>query len=149
MGASTPTTREKTSPWPAVTTTEQWRSLAQIQRRLYSPHQSQLLLRGYWPAYTEDRGVAIVQLPSCVWLFVTLWTAAHQASLSLTTSWSLPKFMSIESVVTSSHLILWCPLLLLSSFFPSIRDFSSESAICIRWPKYYSFSFNISRAYYT
>ena len=71
-------------------------------------------------------------------------TAAHQASLSLTNSWSLPKLMSIESVMPSNHLILCCPLLLLPSIFPSITVFSNESALCIRWPKYWSFSFNIS-----
>ena len=74
----------------------------------------------------------------------TLWTLAHQASLSITNSWSLPKPMSIESVMPSNHLILCCPLLLLPSIFPSIRVFSSESALHIRWPKDWSFSFNIS-----
>ena len=72
------------------------------------------------------------------------WTAARQASLSLTNSWSLLKFMSLESVMPSNHLILYCPLLLLSSIFPSIRVFSNESVLRIRWPKYCSFSFNIS-----
>ena len=72
------------------------------------------------------------------------WTAACQASLSITNSWSLLKLMSFESVMTSNHLILCCPLLLLSSIFPSIRVFSTESALTIRWPKYWSFSFNIS-----
>ena len=76
-------------------------------------------------------------------LFVTPWTAVHQASLSITNSWSLLKFMSIESVMPSSHLIL-CHPLLLPSIIPSIRVFSSESVLCIRWPKYWSFSFNIS-----
>ena len=75
---------------------------------------------------------------------VSPWTAAHQASLSLAISWSLPKFMSIALMMPSRHLILWCPLLLLPSVFPSIRDFSSESAVRIRWPKYWSFSFSIS-----
>jgi len=75
---------------------------------------------------------------------VTPWTAAHQASLSITNSWSLPKLMSIESVMPSNHLILCHPLLLLPSIFPSIRVFSNESALCIRWPKYWSFSFSIS-----
>ena len=75
---------------------------------------------------------------------VTPWSTACQASLSLTISWSLPKFMSIALVMPSSHLILWCPLLLLPSLFPSIRDFSSESDVVIRWPKYWSFSFSIS-----
>ena len=70
--------------------------------------------------------------------------AAHQASLSLTISWSSPKFMSIASVMPSSHLILCCPLLLLPSILPSIMDFSNESAVHIRWPKYWSFSFSIS-----
>ena len=74
----------------------------------------------------------------------TPWTTAHQASLSLTISQSLPKFMSIALVMPSSHLILWHPLLLLPSIFPSTRDFSNESAVCIRWPKYWSFSFSIS-----
>ena len=85
-----------------------------------------------------------VQLLSCVQLFVTPWTAACQASLSITNSWSLPKPMSIESVMPSNHLILCRPLLLLASIFPSITVFSNESALRIRWPKYWSFSFNIS-----
>ena len=79
-----------------------------------------------------------------VQLFATPWTAAWQASLSITNSWSPPKLMSIESVMPSSHLILCRPLLLLPSVFPSIRVFSNESALCIRWPKYWSFSFSIS-----
>ena len=85
-----------------------------------------------------------VQSLSHVWLFATPWTAAHQASLSITNSQSLPKPMSIESVMPSSHLILCHPLLLLPSIFPSIKVFSNESALRIRWPKYWSFSFNIS-----
>ena len=84
-----------------------------------------------------------VQSLSCVWLFVTPWTAAHQASLSITNFQSLSKPMSIESVMPSNHLIL-CRPLLLSSIFPSIRVFSSELALWIRWPKYWSFSFNMS-----
>ena len=75
---------------------------------------------------------------------MTPWTAAHQASLSTTNSWSLPKLLSIELVISSNHLILCHPLLLLPSIFPSIRVFSNESALQIRWPKYWSFSFNIS-----
>ena len=74
---------------------------------------------------------------------ITPWTAAHQASLSFTISWSLLKLMSIESVMPSNHLVLCCPLLLLPSVFPSIRVFSNESALHIRWPKYCSFSFSI------
>ena len=83
-----------------------------------------------------------VQLLSYVRLFVTPWTTAHQASLSITNSWSPPKPMSIESVMPSNHLILCRPLLLLPSILPSIRVFSNESALRIRWPKYWSFSFN-------
>ena len=85
-----------------------------------------------------------VQLLSHIWLFATPWIAAHQASLSITNFRSLPKLMSIESVMLSSDLILCRPLLLLTSIFPSIRVFSNEAALCIRWPKYWSFSFNIS-----
>ena len=71
------------------------------------------------------------------------WTAARQASLSITNSWSLHKLMSIELVMPSNHLILYHPILLLPSIFPSIRAFSNESVLCIRWPKYWSFSFSI------
>ena len=85
-----------------------------------------------------------VQSLSCVQLFETPWTAACQASLSITNSRSLLKLMSIKSVMPSNHLILCHPLLLLPSIFPSIRVFSSESVLCIRWPKYWSFSFSIS-----
>ena len=81
---------------------------------------------------------------SCVWLFVTPWVTLYQASLSITNSWSLWKLMSIKLVMPSNHFILCCPLLLLSSLFPSIRVFSDESALRIRWPKYWSFSFNIN-----
>ena len=88
--------------------------------------------------------IVVVQLPGCVQLFVTPWTGACQASLSLTISLSLPKFMSIELVMLSNHLILCCPLLILPSIFPSIRVFSNELALCIRWPKDWSFSFSIS-----
>ena len=85
-----------------------------------------------------------VQLLGSVQLLATPWTAACQASLSITSSWTLLKLMSIESVMPFNHLILCCPLLLLPSIFPSIRVFSNESAIHIRWSKYWSFSFNIS-----
>ena len=85
-----------------------------------------------------------VQLLSHVQLFVTPWTAAHQASLSITNSQSLLRLMSIELVMPSNHLILCRPLLLLLSIFPSIRIFSNESVLCIRWPKYVSLNFNIS-----
>ena len=85
-----------------------------------------------------------VQLLSRVWLFATPWTAAYQASLSITNFWRLLKLMSIKLVMPFNHLILCCPLLLLPSIFPSIRVFSNELALRIRWPKYWSFSFNIS-----
>jgi len=85
-----------------------------------------------------------IQSLSCIRLFVTPWTAAGQASLSITNYQSLLKLMSIESVMPSNQLILYRPLLLLPSIFPSIRVFSNESVLHIRWPKYRSFSFNIS-----
>ena len=85
-----------------------------------------------------------VQLLSCVQLFATPWIAARQASLSITNSRSLPKPMSIESVMRSNHLILCCPLLHLPPILPSIRVFPSESTLHMRWPKYWSFSFSIS-----
>ena len=88
--------------------------------------------------------IVVVQLLSLVQLFMTPWTAARQASLSFTISQSLLKLMSIESVMPSNHLILCRPLLLLPSILPSIRVFSYESALCIKWPKYQSFSFSIS-----
>ena len=89
-------------------------------------------------------GFSSVQSLSCVRLFATPWIAARQVSLSITKSQSLLKLMSIESVIPSNHLILCCLLLLLPSIFPSIRVFSNESALRIRWPKCWSFSLNIS-----
>ena len=85
-----------------------------------------------------------VQLLSRIWLFVTPWTAARQAFLSITNFQSLLKLMSLESVMSSNHLILCLPLLLLPSIFPSIRVFFNESVLHIRWPKCWSFSFSIS-----
>ena len=85
-----------------------------------------------------------VQSLSRVWLFATPWTTACQASLSITNSRSLPKLMTVKLVMPSNHLILCRPLLLLPSIFPNIRVFSNESVLRIRWPKYWSFSFNIS-----
>ena len=98
------------------------------------------------PSLSSKRQVQFssVQSLSRVWLFVTPWTAARQASLSITNPWNLLKLMSIESVMPSNHLILCCPLLLLPPIPPSIRVFSNQSAVCIRWPKNWSFSFNIS-----
>ena len=86
----------------------------------------------------------VVQSLSSVQLFATPWTAAHQASLSFTISWSLLKLMSIKSVMPSNPLFLCCTLVLLPSVFPSIRVFSNKWAVCIRWPKCWSFSFSIS-----
>ena len=99
------------------------------------PSQSKLL-------HMSRKRVSSVQSLSRVLLFATPWTTARQASLSITNSQSLLKFMSIESVMPSNYLILCRPLLLLPSIFPSISVFSNESALRIRWPKYWSFSFN-------
>ena len=90
--------------------------------------------------------ITSVQLLSRIQLFVTLWTAACQASLTITNSQSLLKLMSIESVMPSNHLILCCHLFLPPSIFPCIRVFSNESVLHIRWPKYWSFSFSISQS---
>ena len=91
-----------------------------------------------WSQFSSDQSLSSVQL------FVTSWTAARQASLSITNCRSLIKLMSIQLVTPSNNFILCCPLLLLPSIFPRIRVFSSELAHCIRWPKYWSFSFSIS-----
>ena len=96
------------------------------------------------PALCRNIFISSVQSLSSVWLFVTPWIAAHQASLSITNSRSSPKLMSIELVMPSSHLILCHPLLLLPTIPPSIRVFSNESTLCMRWPKYWSFSISIS-----
>ena len=90
-------------------------------------------------------GITMIELLfSCVWHFATPWTAAHQASLSYTITWSLLKFMSIESVMPSNHFIFCHHLSFLSSIIPRIRVFSNESVLCIRWWKYWSFGFSIS-----
>ena len=109
-----------------------------IQELLYSS------IKKEWSnaIYSNMDGPVIVQSHSQVLLFVALWTTVHQASLSFTISWSLLKFL--ESMMQSNHLILCRPLLLLPSIFPSIRVFSNGSALCIRWPKYWSLSFSIS-----
>jgi len=93
---------------------------------------------------TDLSVVVVFQSLSRVQLFVTSWTAAHQASLSFTMSWSLLKLMSIESVMPSNYLILCCPIFFSPSIFSSIRVFHNESVLCIRWPKFWSFSFSIS-----
>ena len=94
--------------------------------------------------YKESIQFSSVQVLSCVQLFVTLWTAAHQASLSIIKSWTLHKLMSIKSVMPSNYLILCHPLLLPPSVFPRIRVFSNESVLHKRWPNRWSFSFSIS-----
>ena len=111
---------------------------------LQSVHSSPIRLH-ILKIWTSLWKLLLVHSFSCVQLFVTPWTAAHQASLSIPSSQSLLRFMSIQSMMPSSHLILLsCPLLLLPSIFPSIRVFSNESALHMRWPKYWSFSFSIS-----
>ena len=97
-----------------------------------------------WQSWFLLRECQSVQSLSRVQLFSTPWTAARQASLSITNSQSLIKLMSVELVMPSNHFILCCPLLLLPSIFPSTRVFSNESVLCIRWPKYWSFNFSIS-----
>ena len=103
-----------------------------------------MLLRYSWTHSSWNASISSVQSLSCVRFFATPWTAARQASLSITNSQSLLRFMSIESVMPSNHLILCRPLLLPPSVFPSIRIFSNESALRIRWLKYWSFNFNVS-----
>ena len=102
------------------------------------------LLPSFWSCFTRFSPLSLVQLFSCVWLFVTPWITARQASLSITNSWCLLKLMSIESVMPSSRLILCYPLLLLPSIPPSSRVFSSESTLHMRWSKYWSFSIRAS-----
>ena len=92
----------------------------------------------------DDKEVLVVQSLSRVWLFMTPWTEACEACLSFTISLNLLKLMSVESVMPFNHLILCHPLLFLPSIFPSIKGFSNESALRLRWPKYWSFSFNLS-----
>ena len=113
---------------------------------LYSWNRTEILeFKQCWEILVVSVQFSSVQSLSRVWLFVTAWTAARQASLSIINSQSLLKLMSIESVMPSNHLILCHPLLLLPSIFPSIRVFANESALHIRWPlKYWSCSFNIS-----
>ena len=103
---------------------------------MYTPHSGTMIMRSVQ--------FSSVQSLSHIRLFATPWTAASQVSLSITSSWSCLRLMSIEAVMPSNHLILCHPLLLLPSIFPSIRVFSNESVLHIRWPKYWSFSFNIS-----
>ena len=122
-----------------------WEMSWHFNRLFYNNHLS-FCTKQSWPLLMESvqNSFSSVQSLSRVRLFVTPWTAARQASLSVTNSQSLPKLMSIELVMPSNHFILCHPLLLLPSIFPTIRVFSNESALRIRWPKYWSFSFNIS-----
>ena len=116
-------------------------------RRDFGPEQvtDKSLTKKSWIQDDKEERSSSVQFSRSVMSdSATPWTAACQASLSITNSWSLLKLMSIESVMASNHLILCHPLLLLPSIFPSIRVFSNESALRIRWPKYWTFSFNIS-----
>ena len=121
--------------------------LNRMESSLFQKDGKDSLPLGFKPVILEkSRYITLdhsVQSISCVWLFATLWATARQASLSITNSQNAPKPMSIESVMPSSHLILCHPLLLLPSIFPSIRVFSDESALRMRWPKYWSFSFSI------
>ena len=111
---------------------------ASINETLICPGRDYLIFEETHSCMSHHQaGRQSVQLLSPIWLFATLWTAASQASLSITNSQSLLKLMSIESVISSNHLILCCPLLLLPSIFSSIRVFSNESVLHIRWPKYW------------
>ena len=103
-----------------------------------------LMLTNLRTVHASTDQLSSVQSLSRVWLFATPWIAARQASLSITNSWSSPRLTSIESVMPSSHLILSLPLLLLPTIPPSIRVFSNESTLRMRWPDYWSFSFSMS-----
>ena len=136
--------------WPSLEITHSWGK--QSAARSESALMAQRLERqrnsyfAWIPSFwmTMEFFAAVVQLLSRVRLFTTPWTAEHRASLSLSLSQSLPKFMSIESVMPSNHLILCHSFLLLPSVFPSIRVFSNKLALHIRWPKYWSFNFSVS-----
>ena len=119
--------------------------LIPILYKFFTSPQKSIKEKGTYATHSEaSNQSSSVQSLSRVQLFVTPWAAARQASLFITNSWSLLKLMSIESVMPSSHFILCHPLLLPPSTFPSIRVFSNESVLHIRWPKYWSFSFSIS-----
>ena len=121
-------------------TSQKSRSFTQIRQIVFSVCFGLV----FWAMPCSTVVAIVVESLSCVQLFVTSRTVACQAPVSSTISWSLLRFMSIESVMSFNHLILYCPLLLLLSDFPSIRVFSSESALCIRWQKYWNFSFSNS-----
>ena len=129
--------------WPCFSTPFPW--VPQSFFSPFTPRQSVLLtLKSMDRRYYRGSQFSSVQSLSCVWLSATPWIAACQAFLSITNSWSLLKLMSIESVMPSNHLILCRPLLLLPPIPPSIRVFSNDSTLRMRWPTYWSFSFSIS-----
>ena len=121
-----------------------WEACGILVNRPGTKPKSPALQGGYHWTSREVLQFSSVQSLSRVQLFVTPWTTVRQASLSITNSQSLLKLMSIEWEMPSNHLILYCPLFLLPSIFPSIRVFSSESVLQIRWPKYWNFSFSFS-----
>ena len=121
----------------------EWVAISFSRGYSWPRYQTHISCSGRQILYNWDTSISSVQLISCVQLSVTPWTATCQASLSVSNSWSLLKLMSIELVMPFNHLILWHPLLLLASIFPSIRVFSNESVLCIRCPNYWSFSFSI------
>ena len=141
--------------WKAINLRESWKSkrgISHINKRQWKS--KTLLFIAFWyipesmqnfqkTFYTSVQSRSVLSL-SHFWLFLNPWTAAHQDSLSITDCWSFLKLMSIQSVMPSNNVILCHPLLLLPSIFPSLRGFSNESAICIRWPKYWSFSISPS-----
>ena len=132
-------------PWNSPGKNTEWVAISLSRRSSWPRGRTQVsCIAGRFFTIWSTREFISVQSLSCVWLFATPWTAACQASLSITNSRSLPKLMSIESVMPSNHLILCRPLLLLPPIPPSIRVFSNESVLLIRWPKYRSFSFSIS-----
>ena len=141
--------------WKAINLRESWKSkrgISHINKRQWKS--KTLLFIAFWyipesmqnfqkTFYTSVQSRSVQSL-SHFWLFLNPWTAAHQDSLSITDCWSFLKLMSIQSVMPSNNVILCHPLLLLPSIFPGLRGFSNESAICIRWPKYWSFSISPS-----
>ena len=141
--------------WKAINLRESWKSkrgISHINKRQWKSKTLLFIAFWYIPEsmqnfqkifYTSVQSRSVQSL-SHFWLFLNPWTAAHQDSLSITDCWSFLKLMSIQSVMPSNNVILCHPLLLLPSIFPGLRGFSNESAICIRWPKYWSFSISPS-----
>ena len=130
---------QRTDLWlPEAGKGKRWRNWVKEVKTYRCP-----VISEFWGCNVQPGDYSSLQSLSRVWFFVTLWTAAHQASLSITNSQSLLKTMSVESVIPSNYLILWHPFLLLPSIFPNIRVFSNESVLSIRWPKYQSLSFSI------